>query len=179
MQAFPIGTWLNTSQPVAAIGLAARPSPVNLGIKFLDTDRNNLQTEPRAVAGLLRPRSFSRVCQVGCAALLGFTWLNYQPGNPALSPVVCFVGRPAASDAYATPPSRTTRLCCLNRTPFMLLPLINIFTLHPEAAQQQPRFLHSPWGAPLCSTANQCQTRRVDLSGQRGGEPVPHVSGGH
>lgn len=66
--------------------------------------------------------------QVGCAALLGFTWLNYQPGNPALLPVVCFGGRPAASDAYATPPSETTRLCCLNRTPFMLLPLINIFS---------------------------------------------------
>lgn len=26
--------------------------------------------------------------QVGCAALLGFTWLNYQPGNPALSSAV-------------------------------------------------------------------------------------------
>lgn len=29
----------------------------------------------------------------------------------------------------------------------------------------------------LCRTANQCQTRRVDLTGQRGGEAVPHVSG--
>lgn len=82
--------------------------------------------------------------QVGCAASLGFTWLNYQPGNPALSSVVCLVAGPAASDAYATPPRKTTRLCCLDRTPFMLLPLINIFSLPPEAAQQQPRLLHSP-----------------------------------
>lgn len=27
--------------------------------------------------------------QAGCAALPGFTWLNYQPGNPALLSVVC------------------------------------------------------------------------------------------
>lgn len=52
--------------------------------------------------------------QVGCAALPGFTWLNYQQGNPAFLSGLLSVGSPAASDAYATPPSRTTRLCCLD-----------------------------------------------------------------
>lgn len=59
----------------------------------------------------------------------------------------------------------------------MLFPLINIFSLPLEAAQLWPPPLHSlEVRLYIRSTANPYQTRDVDLSGQQGGEPVPHVS---
>lgn len=95
--------------------------------------------------------------------MLGFTWLNYQPGKPGIVVRCSVVGGLAASDAYyaATPPSKTTRLCCLDRTPFMLLPLINIFSLPPEAAQQQPRFFAFPL---RCASAAPQINTRLDVS---------------
>lgn len=44
----------------------------------------------------------------------------------------------------------------------MLLPLINTFSLPPEAAQQQPRFAHFPWDMRLSAVPQ--INARLDVS---------------
>ena len=74
---FAIGTWPNTHL-LLPLGWQRE-----YWYQILDTDRNNLQREPRAVAALLRPRSFSRVWPGGLRSLARFylaELLTRQPG---------------------------------------------------------------------------------------------------